>query len=69
MAQWEVDRMTDRMTRAELQALILALPEPHVRALACQNGIKTWQMDSVGALCRALLQLDSIKGIETNETA
>jgi len=57
------------ITRAEFQSLILNLSEPQVRALACQNGIKTWQMDSVGALCRALLQLDIIKGIETNETA
>ncbi len=57
------------MTREERLTLLQSLPEPHVRALAHQNGIKTWQMDSVGALCRALLQLDIIKGIETNETA
>jgi hypothetical protein len=56
------------MTREERQSLILQLAEPKVRALACQNGIKTWQIDSVGALCRALLQLDVIKGLETTET-
>lgn len=56
------------MTREERQFLIQQLTEPKVRALACQNGIKTWQMDSVGALCRALLQLETIKGLETNET-
>jgi len=56
------------MKREECQTLILELEEPKVRALACQNGIKTWAMDSVGALRRALLQLDLIKGLETNET-
>jgi hypothetical protein len=57
------------MIRAELQSFILNLSEPQIRALACQNGIKTWLMDSVGTLCCALLQLDIIKGVETNETA
>lgn len=57
------------MTKEERLTLLQALPEPHIRALSHQNGIKTWQMDSVGALCRALLQLDIIKGVETNETA
>jgi hypothetical protein len=57
------------MIRAELQSFILNLSEPQIRALACQNGIKTWLMDSVGTLCCALLQLDIIKGVETDETA
>jgi hypothetical protein len=43
--------------------------EAQIRALACQNGIMSWQIDSPGALRRALLQLDIIKGLETNETA
>lgn len=52
------------MTRKELETL----SEGQIRAIACQNGIQSWQIDSPGALRRSLLQLDSIKGLETDET-
>ena len=56
------------MTRDE-QSILDYFNEAQIRALACQNGIQSWQIDSPGALRRALLQLDAIKGLETNETA
>jgi hypothetical protein len=49
------------------QSILDYFSEAQIRALACQNGIKSWQIDSVGMLRRALLQLDVIKGLETNE--
>ncbi len=45
------------------------LSEAQIRALACQNGIKSWSIDSVGALQRALLKCEPVKGLETNESA
>lgn len=56
------------MTRDE-QSTLDYFNEAEIRALACQNGIQFWQIDSLETLRRALLQLDTIKGLETNETA
>lgn len=51
------------------QSILDYFSEAQIRALACQNGIKSWQIDSPGALRRALLQLNIITGLETNEIA
>jgi len=51
------------------QSILNHFSESQIRALACQNGVKSWQIDSVGMLRRALLQLDVIKGLETDEHA
>jgi len=58
-----------RTVRVDEQSILDDFNEVQIRALACQNSIQSWQIADLWILRRALLQLDTITGLENNETA
>ena len=45
-----------------------SLTVQQLRALSCQNGVKTWNTDSRATLLRTLNKRESLKGVDDDES-